>query len=78
MAKNIDYFTLTSKAGRFVFPRGTRLSHAKLIRDTITAGFLGHLQDMTGRPQKAKSIQHWIQSNLNGPANHNSFEWVRV
>lgn len=72
------FFTLTSKAGRFIFPTETRLSHAKLVRDTITASFMGHLPDEDEPVRKSRHVAAWLIRNLNGPAAHNSFDWVRA
>lgn len=60
--------TLTSKAGSFTFDPKTRLSHAKIIRDTITASFRGALRGVprisANRPQMAS---RWITENIDGP-----------
>lgn len=37
---NNNTFTATSKIGKFYFPKGTPLSHAKLVRDTVTGQWL--------------------------------------
>ena len=43
-----EHLVLTSSLGTFTFQRGTILSHAKLIRDTVTAknggGYYGRSQ----------------------------------
>jgi len=69
-------FTLTSKAGHFVFDTCTIMSHAKLVRDTITAGVRGTIPH-TPAPTP-KLAQRWIRENLPGPvANaHIAFTWV--
>lgn len=76
MAINSD-FTLTSPAGRFVFSKGTILSHAKLIRDAITASFRGTIPSC---PRIDATKPHlatmWIQNHLGGPIAKNVlFEW---
>lgn len=38
--KDNEQLTLTSKIGRFYFDRDTRLSRAKLVRDTVTGQWL--------------------------------------
>jgi hypothetical protein len=69
--------TLTSQAGSFTFAPGTRLSHAKLIRDTVTAGFLGSIPHVS-RPTPNRVIL-WVRQNLQGPIATDkklSFEWT--
>lgn len=61
--------TLTSKAGRFTFPDGTILSHAKLVRDTITAGSRRAIPQ-TSRPTPANA-QQWFKNNVAGPLGEN-------
>lgn len=71
--------TLTSVAGHFTFDPMTRLSHAKLIRDAITAGFLGSIPH-TPRPTPATALR-WIRENLQGPIANDkklSFKWIPV
>lgn len=67
--------TLTSPAGRFTFPSGTRLSCAKLVRDTVTAGSRGAIPH-TPRPtpQNAKA---WFNRHAKGPVADEilDFEW---
>lgn len=36
---NENEYTLTSKLGRFTFPNNVRFSHAKMVRDCITAQY---------------------------------------
>lgn len=73
-----DHYTLTSTAGKFIFPKNTLLSHAKLIRDTITASFRGAIP---GAPRidarKAQFAPRWIRENLAGPIAQAgiAFEW---
>lgn len=73
------YFTLATKAGYFIFPVGTVLNHAKLIRDTISASFfgafLGAPQVKASEPEKAPL---WIRDYLGGPVGkaNISFQWV--
>jgi hypothetical protein len=57
--------TLTSKAGSFTFSPNLRLSHAKLIRDTVTAGFLGAIPH-TPRPTPERVIG-WVREHMDGP-----------
>jgi len=69
--------TLTSKAGSFTFSPTTRLSHAKLIRDTVTAGYLGSIPHVS-RPTP-KRLPFWIRENLQGPIATDkkiTVEWV--
>lgn len=73
------HFTLTSKAGDFVFPRETILSHAKLIRDTITASMMGSLPHTPRiNPSKPKFAPRWVRDHLNGPiaSAGYAFEWI--
>lgn len=66
------YFTLTSAVGKFIFPRSTIMSHAKLVRDTIVGTVLG--------PEKSptpNNVNHWLKNNLQGPVKDTQFEWVR-
>lgn len=67
-------FTLTSPAGRFFFSTEVILSHAKLVRDTITASFMGALGD-TPRVTKERNPVTWIRTYLDGPARDTPFEW---
>lgn len=39
MEDEVNEIILTSKLGRFIFDRSVKLSHAKIVRDTITAQF---------------------------------------
>lgn len=57
--------TLTSVAGTFTFSPLTRLSHARLIRDTVTAGYLGSIPHVA-RPTP-KRLPFWLRENLQGP-----------
>lgn len=68
------HFTLTSPAGRFSFPKGTILSHAKLIRDTVTAGYRGTIPH-TSRPTETNVVV-WVREQIMGPAAKNNFKWV--
>lgn len=77
--KKLKHFTLTSKAGRFEFATDVRLSHAKLIRDTITASVMGSCPSAprikTDKPQFAA---RWIRENLQGPiaTAQIAFDWI--
>lgn len=69
------YFTLTSPAGHFVFPRTTILSHAKLIRDSITAGSRGAIAGV--RPPRPENAMNWIKEHIMGRGGI-SFEWREI
>ena len=74
--RDIDYWTLTSPAGRFTFPKaGNRLSQCKIIRDALTNS---SRQD----PPKYRATPHnavaWVYQNIGGPANHTKFTWEVV
>lgn len=74
--RDIDYWTLTSPAGRFTFPKvGTRLSQAKIIRDALTNSWLQDPPKFRATPSTAVG---WIYANLGGPANHTKFTWEVV
>lgn len=68
------YFTLTSTAGKFIFPRPTIMSHAKLIRDTVT----GALMTRTTKkpPFTPDTVVRWVRETVMGPAKDTQFEWV--
>ena len=62
-------FTLTSSAGRFTFPNHVQLSHAKLVRDTVTAGFRGAIPH-TPRPKPENALR-WFKDRVIGPVSEN-------
>ena len=71
------HYTLTSAAGHFIFPKGTPLGRAKLVRDTITAGSRGTIPH-TPRPRPGNA-QAWMQSHVAGPiCTEISFEWRQI
>lgn len=71
-----SYWTLTSPAGRFTFPKqGNILSQCKVVRDTLTNS---HLNDPPKFRATPKNAVAWIYANLNGPANHTHFTWEVV
>jgi len=68
-------FTLTSVEGRFVFPGGTIMSHAKLVRDTLVAGRRGAIPHVS-RPRPENAMR-WLKDNVAGPVPNNiRFEWI--
>lgn len=73
------YFTLVSAAGRFVFPKGTILAHAKLIRDSITGSLFGHgvIAPKIDK-QKPEKAMVWIKDYVAGPLSKANirFEWI--
>jgi hypothetical protein len=76
---NIDPGTrvLTSTAGRFFFSTDVLLSHAKLVRDTVTASFHG-CGNGTGKLPKPTAIQRWFRENVDGPAKDTLFRWEPI
>lgn len=73
------YFTLTSPSGHFIFSSDTKLSHAKLIRDTITGSDRGSIPGLFAPPRhKPHFSAGWIREHLPGPVANAaiSFEWV--
>jgi hypothetical protein len=72
--KDTRYFTLTSKAGSFVFETDVYLSHAKIIRDTITACVCDPSKENI--PMNNQGAIKWIRDHLMGPASQVQFEWI--
>lgn len=80
MTVDRDHFTLTSPSGHFIFEKGTRLSHAKLIRDSVTAADRGHANyDRPPDRTKPHRVSLWVRDNLGaGPVVNEltAFVWV--
>jgi hypothetical protein len=68
------HYTLTSSAGHFVFPKETILGHAKLVRDTVTAGSRGTIPH-TPIPTPTTAI-HWLRDYMGGSISKTDFEWI--
>lgn len=67
------YYSLTSPAGTFEFSREVPLSHAKLVRDTITASVFGA---NTGTPiRRNGNPMTWLRSNMEGNIKNTPFQW---
>lgn len=73
----VRHFTLTSPAGSFVFTRDTILSHAKLVRDTITAVAFRGTEDGSKGPTRG-TAQKWFREHVDGPAKNTLFTWERT
>jgi hypothetical protein len=80
MSVDRDHFTLTSPSGHFIFEKGTKLAHAKLIRDLVTASERGHSTcDTFPNHAKPHRITTWVRDNLgSGPVVNEltAFVWV--
>jgi hypothetical protein len=74
-----SYFTLTSKVGRFVFPKHVKMSHAKLIRDSIVASEMGAIPSVP-RISNPKFAARWFRDHVAGPIANTglTFEWIPV
>lgn len=77
LKRDNDYWTLTSVAGKFTFPKGggNILSQCKLVRDTLTASWTGSLGEKPKDRARPNNAVAYIYANLNGPANHTHFQW---
>ena len=70
-----EYMTLTSPAGRFTFSKEVILSHAKLIRDAITAQRLNRNPALPAirTPEEA---QQYMLNHVGGRASQVNFTVV--
>lgn len=71
------HFTLTSPEGQFIFPSDTLMSHAKLVRDTVTANVRGFRGDSPAI-RRQTNLKVWLKDNLMGPASKVQVQWVPV
>lgn len=69
-------FKLTNQFGIFVFAEGTLLSHAKLIRDTITGQHYNPDPTNTAPVKSGEQARAFMRS-VNGPASKVPFAFVR-
>lgn len=70
--------TLTSVAGSFTFDPKTRLSHAKIIRDAITASVRGTLRGVVSiNPARPEIAPRWVREHIGPVATEDIvFTWV--
>ena len=69
------WYTLTSPAGKFYFPRSVVLSKAKLVRDSLTAGSRGAIPH-TPRPRPDNALA-WLKNHVAGPLHKEvQFTWI--
>lgn len=69
-------FKLVNQYGVFIFVEGTLLSHAKLIRDTITGQHFNPDPTNSAPVKNGEQARAFMRS-VNGPVNKVPFAFVR-